>query len=246
MAEKSISKSICISFLLFFTLVFLSQASAVNVKVTKSAAESIDINETLEVSIKINNLENTEISVSVKEYVTNADPVQPPSFYQGGKCPYKMCSEPPYYLWNVTLSAVSIHEIKYEVKPLSFGIFSLPPTQVKTSSGETFYSNSLSVAVHCKVNGKCEPDKGENYFTCSEDCPSGSTDDVCDLIKDGRCDSDCTAGADPDCVTPATTTIPTTTTLPVGKTSNLFTYLVIILVIIAVAAFFFLKIKVVR
>jgi len=39
----------------------------------------------------------------------------------------------------------------------------------------------------------------ENYGSCPEDCSSGSEDYYCDKIEDGRCDSDCTQGEDPDC-----------------------------------------------
>lgn len=31
----------------------------------------------------------------------------------------------------------------------------------------------------------------ENHFNCPQDCPSGSSDLVCDKIKDGICDPDC-------------------------------------------------------
>lgn len=52
----------------------------------------------------------------------------------------------------------------------------------------------------CNENGECEPDKGENYKYCSEDCPSGSQDGYCDGVEEGICDPDCTIGKDPDCV----------------------------------------------
>lgn len=31
----------------------------------------------------------------------------------------------------------------------------------------------------------------ENYFTCPQDCPSGSFDGICDSIEDDKCDQDC-------------------------------------------------------
>ena len=37
----------------------------------------------------------------------------------------------------------------------------------------------------------------ETYATCPEDCPSGSIDGYCDMIKDNICDFDCEE--DPDC-----------------------------------------------
>jgi len=46
----------------------------------------------------------------------------------------------------------------------------------------------------------------ENYGTCPKDCPSGSYDNFCDGIKDGKCDPDCkekygesAIKMDPDC-----------------------------------------------
>ncbi len=45
----------------------------------------------------------------------------------------------------------------------------------------------------------CEPKRGENYFTCPEDCPSGGEDNYCDALEDGKCDPDCKSGEDPDC-----------------------------------------------
>jgi hypothetical protein len=191
--------SLMFSITIFYIILSIQTAFAANLNVTKNAKTEIKVGDILEVNVTITNLENTEISVSVKEHITNADPVQPESFYSGN-CPYKMCIEPNYYEWNVTIPASSIYTITYKIKPLSFGSFTIPPTEVQTSSGENFYSSSLDILVHCIPNGKCEPNKGENYYTCPQDCPSGSADGVCDLIKDGRCDPDCSPGADPDCV----------------------------------------------
>lgn len=83
---------------------------------------------------------------------------------------------------------------------------------------------------------------GENYFNCSQDCPSGSADGVCDLIKDGKCDPDCEPGRDPDCLVPTTTT-----TLPPAQPALPFYYIAIIFIFIAVILFFLLtRIKVQR
>jgi hypothetical protein len=43
----------------------------------------------------------------------------------------------------------------------------------------------------CNENGKCEPNRGENYLSCEADCPSGSSDLYCDGIFDSVCDVDC-------------------------------------------------------
>lgn len=200
--------------LTFFIIFFFEASSAINIQVVKNGTTEVAFGDILEVNIKINNLENSEVQISVKEHIQNADPVQPESFY-AGKCPYKFCVEPNYYLWNVTIPPFSLYTITYRIKPLSFGNFVIPPTEVQTSSGENFYSESLNVVVHCKTNAICEPELGENYLTCPEDCSSGSTDGVCDLIKDGICDPDCIPDADPDCISTTTITEITTTTIQI-------------------------------
>jgi len=46
-------------------------------------------------------------------------------------------------------------------------------------------------------DGKCV--LGENYKNCPTDCPSGSSDNYCDKVKDGICDPDCLPSEDSDC-----------------------------------------------
>lgn len=38
----------------------------------------------------------------------------------------------------------------------------------------------------------------ENYVFCPDDCPSGGSDELCDRIRDKRCDPDC-SNSDVDC-----------------------------------------------
>ncbi|MDI6825845.1 MAG: DUF333 domain-containing protein [Candidatus Aenigmarchaeota archaeon] len=67
---------------------------------------------------------------------------------------------------------------------------------------------------------------GENYNSCSQDCPSGSKDTFCDGVSDGICDPDCIAlemaEKDPDCITTrvTTTTKITTTTIQLCNKNN--------------------------
>ncbi len=55
----------------------------------------------------------------------------------------------------------------------------------------------------CNEDGTCQPDRGENFLSCYQDCPSGSEDKLCDEAFDGKCDPDCKAQAreekDTDC-----------------------------------------------
>jgi hypothetical protein len=244
MKKKPLGKVVSVMLFIAITILFLSlqNVCAANLRVTKTAKHTIVVGEILEIRIVINNLENYEIPVSVKEHVSNAAPVDPPSFHEREKCPYTFCTEPDYYMWNVTLPSNSTYTIIYKIKPLSFGNFIIPPTEVKTLSDETFYSDSLTITVQCKSNGKCEPNLSENYFNCPEDCPSGSADNVCDLIKDGRCDPDCEPGTDLDCLETTTTT-----TLPPTQPTFPFYYILAIIAFIAVILFFLLtRIKVQR
>lgn len=48
-------------------------------------------------------------------------------------------------------------------------------------------------------NNKCDVKFGENFKTCSKDCPSGGADKFCDGKADNICDPDCTPETDPDC-----------------------------------------------
>jgi putative hemolysin len=55
----------------------------------------------------------------------------------------------------------------------------------------------------------------ETYRTCPVDCPSGGADNICDGVKDGRCDPDCQiqniTSQDKDCVAETTIKVVTTT-----------------------------------
>jgi hypothetical protein len=186
--------------ILFILSTFFVGLVNADLDVIKQAPSEINFGSILEVNITIENLEDKEITASVKEFVVGCDPVDPKEFIIP-EIPNNMIAiSPPYYLWNITLQPNSNYIITYRVRPLNFGKLSLSPTEVKTSSEETFYSNSLTILIKPKSNGICEPENGENYHTNPVDCPSGSSDGYCDLIEEGICDPDCLEGADPDCI----------------------------------------------
>jgi hypothetical protein len=64
-------------------------------------------------------------------------------------------------------------------------------------------NNTIAVVIDVSKYATCNHDNvcglNENYNTCPEDCPSGSRDEYCDGIKDGRCDLDCIPEKDVDC-----------------------------------------------
>lgn len=63
-------------------------------------------------------------------------------------------------------------------------------------SGENDPKSEFYCPQDCKKpekcgNNKCEVGLGENFKSCSKDCPSGSKDGYCDEIREGKCDPDC-------------------------------------------------------
>lgn len=104
---------------------------------------------------------------------------------------------------------------------IALGIKENDPDCITTTTKKTTTTIQL-----CNKNKKCEPILGENYNTCSPECPSGSKDDYCDKVSDGICDPDCTEKEDFDC----------------KKPSMLWFYIVIGIVIIVLLVLFFTRI----
>jgi hypothetical protein len=186
---------------LFLALIFISNiplGSAQSITVTKITPEDIKQGEILTVVINIKNNGNEQVQVTVIEQYGNAEAIEPkpivPTTPEG-----MIAARPPYFKWTVTLEGNSEKKIEYKIKPLTVGDYTFSPTVVETSDGQKFYSNTPITHVKCSPNGMCEVDKGENYFTCSDDCSSGSSDNICDMIRDGKCDPDCTKESDLDC-----------------------------------------------
>jgi putative hemolysin len=89
---------------------------------------------------------------------------------------------------------------------------------------------NLSYAETSCGDGTCG--NGEDAVSCPADCRSGDLDNLCDGVRDGRCDPDCPDGkGDPDCVT-------------APDMSRLLVYLVPVLIVLAGAgAYVYLKKK---
>lgn len=72
------------------------------------------------------------------------------------------------------------------------------------NKGNEYFSNDVNLFIKtdkkllCNYNFKCE--NGENSNNCIQDCLSGSEDNYCDELIDGRCDSDCGTFKDRDCL----------------------------------------------
>ena len=112
----------------------------------------------------------------------------------GGKEPYT-------YNWQSDATGLIGKDKKFSYSNLSKNANGLNTISLTVSDSAGFsVSDKITLTINqvCRHDGTCYT--GENYFTCPDDCPSGSTDGVCDKIKDGRCDPDCKQGEDPDCV----------------------------------------------
>ena len=80
----------------------------------------------------------------------------------------------------------------------------LGKSQFIDGDGSEYWSNEVVVflktnmVLECNYNFVCDP--GENYANCFQDCISGSRDGYCDKLDDARCDIDCLAEEDPNCI----------------------------------------------
>ena len=227
-----------VAFIYFTSIIFASDIS-----VYRECPVSEKIGSVAQINITVENTGTIEKSITVNENVGNFEAISPKPIIPV-PTPGTIGLRLPYYEWNLTLPSNSKNTVFYIVKLVNPGDVTLSPTAAY-ADGETIYTDVCTIKVVCNQNGACETNLGENYFTCSEDCSSGSADGVCDLIKNGRCDPDCTLGTDQDCLTAITTIQSTTTTISVKKPSSpIYTYLIIALVIIAVAVLFLYKIRV--
>jgi len=234
---------ISIFFSLIILVYFTNITLASDISVYRQCPTSVKLNSIIQINITVENKGTAEKSVRVNENVGNFEAISPKPIIPV-PTPGTIGLGPPYYEWNFTLPPNSKNTVSYTVKLVNPGDIILSPTTVY-ADGETIYTDVCTIKVLCNQNGACETNLGENYFTCPEDCPSGSADGVCDLIKDGRCDPDCAPGTDPDCLAATTTIQSTTTTISVKKPSSpIYIYLIIASVIIAVAVLFLYKVRV--
>lgn len=168
------------------------------INITKTAPHESPLNKTIVIDIHIINNEDYTENLSVYEYPGDIIPINPNKLIIENTSGCAFCVVPPYFLWNISINPKSNKTITYKIKPKVIGDLIISPTVAYDQNGNTFHSNPVTIKVLCNLNGVCEPDIGENYFNC-RDCPSGSKDNVCDLVEDGICDPDCEPGYD-DCI----------------------------------------------
>lgn len=189
-------KSVLICFLIAL-LYLVGVASAVDIFIYREAPTQMKLNNIVQINITIENKASVEKNITIKELFGDFEAISPqPIIPQGTQGMIGV--EPPYYEWNFVLKPSSNKTIDYIVKFTKIGDVILSPTSVYVDN-EIVYNEIQIVKVSCNKNSLCESSLNENYFTCVEDCPSGSFDGVCDLIDDGICDKDCVDDADIDC-----------------------------------------------
>ncbi len=170
--------------------------------------------------------------------------------------------------WDITLKPLEKKEITYYLH------FERIPTNLNDkkytiheavfySDGYVYPSGDISVYITglsvpekgCNYNFVCEPQRGENFGNCPQDCSSSGKDNYCNPIGNVVCDPDCEPGQDPDCEEGATTTIitatssttvPPVTTLPPEKPEDnggYLIYLIALLIILPTAFLIYRKTK---
>jgi hypothetical protein len=177
--------------------------------IEKSAPAQIIKGDTLPVTIALTNRMASVVTVTLKESFGGAQPEDMGGFT---RMMPDITSAPPYYKMTLYLGPGEKKTITYKIKPLYYGKYKIPGTEVSSPS-EKIKSSPITVLVECDANGICETEKDENALTCPQDCKPDQKDELCDPLADGACDPDCPAGIDPDCGIP-TTTIPAVATTP--------------------------------
>lgn len=107
--------------------------------------------------------------------------------------------------------------------------YTVKGAQLKTNNKIIDYKELLEYN-RCNINRIC--DKRENSKACPQDCPSGSSDNFCDKVSDGKCDPDCLVTEDQDCkhvVVPETASE--------KRDNNLWFIIIAIVLVLIVAAF---------
>jgi len=195
---ENTKKFICLAILVLIVSSLSLISAMEDIRIEKTTPEQIKFGSNLKVDIVIFNDRNSEIKIILEEIVTNADPIDPAEFVLQETPGDLIAARPPYYMWEISIPSNSDKTISYIIKPLNPGLYIVSQT-VGYVDDVKIKSNSLKINVICNQNKQCEADKLENYQSCPDDCPSGSQDGICDLVRDGKCDPDCYEEADIDC-----------------------------------------------
>lgn len=162
-------------------------------EIERNVPETVLPGEPFNVELFVSNPTDEEVSILV------VDPVRPGLSYLSAPDPELFRYdglEVRLLQWRGVVPPNEMVDFSYRVAAAGPGALSLAPATVTDPYGNVYESGISIIDVGCRPNGVC--DGGETYLSCPMDCPTGSADDLCDGVADGRVDPDCTRGADPD------------------------------------------------
>ena len=195
------NKILLISFFFALFFAFYVQAEIKTVSeelggltISRIAPDTTYVGQKIWITLVLENNSNNEKNIIVKENLGNAD---------FDKTEVKNITTEYgdqfwYYEWKVRLTTEQKTTISYWLIPKIIGSYTISPSKL-IIDGKNFTLKSWNIEVKCLANKKCDVTAGENYLNCSEDCPTGSKDSLCDSVQDGKCDPDCEKNADLDC-----------------------------------------------
>jgi hypothetical protein len=160
--------------------------------ISRIAPSEAQINQKFWITLVIENKQNSEKNIIIRENLKDADFDQTEAKFITTEYGEKFW----YYEWKIKLGPQENTSVTYWLIPKTSGTYVISPAEISVDN-EKFYLKSWVIKVRCNANEKCE--QGENYLNCPEDCITGASDEICDSLVDGRCDPDCEKGADPDC-----------------------------------------------
>lgn len=196
---KSMGVKFKISILILIILFSLKVAFALEIAVKREAPQLVKVGEIFQVNITVTNLGTVKREIIIEELVSNFEPIEPEPIVIQPNESGPIFIPPPFFRWNFSLEPGANKSVYYRGRVSAAGDIILSPAKVYWD-GEITYTDLFVIKVICNKNKVCEIDKSENYLSCPEDCPSGSADNYCDMVKDGICDPDCEISADVDCI----------------------------------------------
>ncbi len=170
-----------------------------DISISRLVPSTVKYGDNLNVVITVTNNMGQDTNVTIRESVFNAKAISPqltvPPFNAS-----QIAAIPPYLEWTVSVGAGSSSSVNYTILPNKVGQYTFPSTVAILPDGRQFQSKPATTQVLCNANGVCEPQIGENYLTCPQDCQPWAKDGICNPARDGHCDPDCAPGVDLDCL----------------------------------------------
>ncbi|MFH1404137.1 MAG: hypothetical protein ABIH11_07720 [Candidatus Altiarchaeota archaeon] len=183
-----------------------TQGVSTNISITRTHKANTTVGETVKVTIRVSNNHDAPLTLLVVE------PQRPGLEYINAPEPYMRTYENlqvPLMRWREEFRPGENKEYTYSIRKTGTGSVLLAAATVTDQYGKTYATPASSITFACNPDGFCQ--KGEDYIFCPQDCQTGSEDNTCDGIQDGRMDPDCMPEADPD-YQKTTTTLPAKTT----------------------------------